>query len=131
MTGLPAGILRLPDRGRIATGAVADWRSSIPRRSPIGRPIREPTLLPAGVEAVVVRGHARHGAGRARGHPSGPRPHAAAPPRRLVRLDTARVVGPDRAARADLESTRVTRGSRRSGRYVVDVAADGDCAGRP
>ena len=57
MTGLPAQIMRLPDRGRLSPGAIADVvvfdAATVTDRATF----QEPTLLPVGIEAVVVNGH--------------------------------------------------------------------------
>lgn len=56
MTGMPARILRLADRGRVAVGAVADLVVFDPRTVADGATYAEPTRLPAGIEAVLVAG---------------------------------------------------------------------------
>ena len=56
MTGLPAAILGLPDRGRIAPGYVADLVLFDPRTVSDLATYEEPTRAPQGVEHVMVAG---------------------------------------------------------------------------
>jgi N-acyl-D-amino-acid deacylase len=56
MTGLSARVLRLPDRGRIATGAVADLVIFDPATVAERATYQEPTRLATGVEAVLLGG---------------------------------------------------------------------------
>lgn len=57
MSGLPARILRLPDRGRVEEGAVADLVVFDPTTVTDRATYRDPTLLATGIEAVLVAGH--------------------------------------------------------------------------
>lgn len=83
MTGLPAAILGLPDRGRIDTGAVADLVLFDPASVGAASTYDDPTALPVGVEAVLVGGGVAIASGRPvdvrrgrvlRREVSGPRP---------------------------------------------------------
>ena len=56
MTGLPATILELEDRGRIAEGLVADLVVFDPARVADRSTYRDPTLPPVGIQRVVVNG---------------------------------------------------------------------------
>jgi N-acyl-D-amino-acid deacylase len=56
MTGLPASILGLLDRGRLAPGCVADVVVFDPARVTDRSTYDEPTLQADGVELVLVRG---------------------------------------------------------------------------
>ena len=56
MTGLPAGILGLTDRGTIAVGAVADIVVFDPAAIGDAATYAAPTLPPLGVEAVLLGG---------------------------------------------------------------------------
>ena len=64
MTGLPAWILGLPDRGLVAEGAVADLVLFDPATVAAASTYDDPTALPVGVEAVVVAGGFAVDAGR-------------------------------------------------------------------
>jgi N-acyl-D-amino-acid deacylase len=83
MTGLPASILGLPDRGRIEPGAVADLVVFDPTTVAATSTYDDPTALPIGVEAVLVAGGVAMDGGRPvdvrrgrvlRREVSGPRP---------------------------------------------------------
>jgi N-acyl-D-aspartate/D-glutamate deacylase len=83
MTGLPASILGLPDRGRIEPGAVADLVVLDPTTVAAASTYDDPTALPIGVEAVLVAGGVAMDGGRPvdvrrgrvlRREVSGPRP---------------------------------------------------------
>jgi N-acyl-D-aspartate/D-glutamate deacylase len=74
MTGLPASILGLNDRGRIAPGAVADVVLFDPQRVADAATYAEPTRLAQGVEYVLIGGQFAVERGR------------------LVRLDGGRVL---------------------------------------
>jgi N-acyl-D-amino-acid deacylase len=74
MTGLPAEILGLRDRGRIAEGAMADLVCFDPDRVADNATYEEPTRLASGVEYVMIGGE------------------LAVEHTRLVRLDGGRVV---------------------------------------
>jgi N-acyl-D-amino-acid deacylase len=56
MTGLPAEILGLADRGRIAEGFVADFVVFDPDRVADRSTYAEPTMLATGIEHVVLGG---------------------------------------------------------------------------
>lgn len=56
MTGLPARILSLPDRGIVRPGAVADLVLFDPATVADRASYEEPTLLPVGIVAVVLGG---------------------------------------------------------------------------
>ncbi len=56
MTSLPAGILGLPDRGRLRPGAWADMAIFDPARVIDRATLSEPRLKPEGIEAVFVNG---------------------------------------------------------------------------
>lgn len=56
MTGLPAEILGLPDRGRIAPGMVADLVAFDPRTIRDEATYEQPTRLASGVEYVLIDG---------------------------------------------------------------------------
>lgn len=56
MTGLPASILGLTDRGRIGAGAIADLVLFDPRTVRDTATYDDPTSPPVGVEAVIVGG---------------------------------------------------------------------------
>jgi N-acyl-D-amino-acid deacylase len=56
MTGLPASILGLVDRGRIAPGALADLVVFDPATVADGSTYTNPTAPPLGIEAVLLRG---------------------------------------------------------------------------
>ena len=56
MTGLPARILGLEDRGRIAEVLVADLVVLDPARVADRSTYRDPTLPPVGIQRVVVNG---------------------------------------------------------------------------
>ena len=65
MTGLPASILGLEDRGRIAAGAIADLVIFDPATVNDTSTYDEPTALPVGVEAVLLGGRFAIDGGRA------------------------------------------------------------------
>jgi N-acyl-D-aspartate/D-glutamate deacylase len=56
MTGLPAAILGLPDRGRIRAGAVADVVLFDPGRVADAATYEDPTRLAVGIEYVLIGG---------------------------------------------------------------------------
>lgn len=56
MTGLPASILGLADRGRVGAGAVADLALFDPRTIRDTATYDDPTGPPEGVEAVILGG---------------------------------------------------------------------------
>jgi N-acyl-D-amino-acid deacylase len=64
MTGLPASILGLPDRGRIAVGAVADLVLFDPLRVADTATYEHPTRLAEGVAYVLIGGELAVDAGR-------------------------------------------------------------------
>ncbi len=67
MTGLPAEILGLRDRGRVQPGLVADLAVFDPARVIDRATYEQPTLAPAGVEFVVVNGQLALDSGRLTG----------------------------------------------------------------
>jgi N-acyl-D-amino-acid deacylase len=64
MTGLPASILGLTDRGRVAVGAVADLVAFDPASVRDNATYEEPTRLASGVEYVVIGGELAVDGGR-------------------------------------------------------------------
>ncbi len=64
MTGLPASILGLSDRGRVAVGAVADLVLFDPQRVTDTATYEHPTRLADGVEYVLIGGELAVDAGR-------------------------------------------------------------------
>jgi N-acyl-D-amino-acid deacylase len=64
MSGHPASIIGLRDRGRIAPGLVADLVAFDPSRVRDRATYAEPTLIAEGVETVVLGGRIAVDAGR-------------------------------------------------------------------
>jgi len=64
MTGLPAQILGLPERGRLAAGAMADVAVFDPLRVKDESTYAEPTRLASGVEYVFINGEPALDGGR-------------------------------------------------------------------
>jgi N-acyl-D-aspartate/D-glutamate deacylase len=65
MTGLPAAILGLPDRGRLAVGAVADLVLFDPLAVRDLATYEEPTLPARGIEHVLIGGEFAVDSGKA------------------------------------------------------------------